>query len=347
MCRRCGERDRRGGARDRRARKRWLLTEFGDGTTAECFWGCGTKLTFLTVQQDRIVPGGPYRRDNLVPSCADCNIKRAAETIPDGCHYGPVGDLHTDRRGRYPDEPELAAPDRDPANHGEPTAARAATPIPQPRSGSAAPTRAGDRRGSPASDEGLTAMHFPRPHRSIHRATPPPERQRQPAAVSAVALAEHAHDDRPVVIAPDEAASIEPDLVVIDTTDLDELRTRHPWLFARDERPDAESRSDGPALHVHSALFNLPHRGDDTSKDRLASGDNAERPPWLRATNAERVADPTDMTAALSRIDADLAYADSALNAVDEAAADTNADGRFASVVDEAVEDGDDAGWGR
>jgi hypothetical protein len=43
-----------------------------------------------------------------------------------------------------------------------------------------------------------------------------------------------------VVIVRDEAASIEPDLVVIDTSDIAELRARHPWLFA--EKP-AESSS--------------------------------------------------------------------------------------------------------
>src|SRR5882757_2182728 len=120
MCRRCGERDRRGSAERRRARKRWLLKEFGDGTTVDCFWGCGTTLNFGTVQQDRIVPGGPYRRDNLVPSCADCNIKRTAANIPDGCYYGPVGDLATDRHGRYLDERPPSSADTAAARDGGP-----------------------------------------------------------------------------------------------------------------------------------------------------------------------------------------------------------------------------------
>jgi hypothetical protein len=90
MCRRCGEPDRRGSAASRRARKRWLLTTFGDGRTCPCFW-CEKPLTWLTVQQDRIVPGGPYRRANLVPACAGCNLTR--HLIPDGCAYGPVGGL--------------------------------------------------------------------------------------------------------------------------------------------------------------------------------------------------------------------------------------------------------------
>jgi hypothetical protein len=92
MCRRCGEPDRRGSARARRARKLWLLATFGDGTECPCFW-CGTSLSLFTLQQDRLVPGGPYRRENLVPACGRCNIARNGASIPDGCHYGPVGTL--------------------------------------------------------------------------------------------------------------------------------------------------------------------------------------------------------------------------------------------------------------
>lgn len=98
MCRRCGERDRRGNNRDRRNRKQWLLDTFGNGRTCPCVW-CGVTLTASTVQQDRIVAGGPYRRDNLVPACARCNIARTAASIPDGCEYGPVGDLSADECG--------------------------------------------------------------------------------------------------------------------------------------------------------------------------------------------------------------------------------------------------------
>lgn len=279
MCRRCGERDRRGAARDRRARKRWLLKEFGDGTTVECFWGCGTKLTFATLEQDRIVPGGPYRRDNLVPSCGPCNIKRAAETIPDGCYYGPVGDLVTDRHGRYLDEPELAAPDRAPAKRAQSTAGRAATTIPQPRNGSAALTRAGSPAETTASDKGLTAMHFPRPHRSAHRATPPPDHQRQPAAVSAVALAEHTHDDRP--------AATEPDLVVIDTTDLDELQARHPWLFT--ERPDGDVKDTRNSVTKAPRLDRID-ADLAAAEDALAGSEEDER----TAVHVQQVVDDAD-----------------------------------------------------
>jgi hypothetical protein len=92
MCRRCGDPDRRGSARARRARKQWLLAAFGDGVECPCFW-CGTALNLLTLQQDRLVPGGPYRRENLVPACSGCNIARNGASIPEGCRYGPVGAL--------------------------------------------------------------------------------------------------------------------------------------------------------------------------------------------------------------------------------------------------------------
>jgi hypothetical protein len=98
MCRRCGEPDRRGNTRNRRARKQWLLAKFGNGIECPCTW-CGTTLTFATLQQDRIVPGGPYRRDNLVPACGKCNIARNLFNIPDGCEYGPVGSLNAAELG--------------------------------------------------------------------------------------------------------------------------------------------------------------------------------------------------------------------------------------------------------
>lgn len=90
MCRKCGEPDRRGSARNRRARKRWMLKTFGDGITCTC-WLCGVELTYLTVTADRIVPGGPYRRSNIAPACMGCNIARS--NAPEGCAFGPVGTL--------------------------------------------------------------------------------------------------------------------------------------------------------------------------------------------------------------------------------------------------------------
>jgi hypothetical protein len=70
-------RDARGSASARRVRKQWLLTEFGDGATAPCSFGCGTVLTFETVTVDRYpVPGcqgGRYVRGNMRPACGPCN----------------------------------------------------------------------------------------------------------------------------------------------------------------------------------------------------------------------------------------------------------------------------------
>jgi hypothetical protein len=82
--------DRRGSNADRRRRKEWLLspeasaeingvlTFFGgDGTSVPCWLGCGTVLTFATVEADRIVPGGSYRRGNIAPACRPCNLARS------------------------------------------------------------------------------------------------------------------------------------------------------------------------------------------------------------------------------------------------------------------------------
>lgn len=65
----------RGNAAARRARKGWLLTQFGDGETCPCY-RCGRALSVGMVEADRKVPGilgGTYRRENLRPACADCN----------------------------------------------------------------------------------------------------------------------------------------------------------------------------------------------------------------------------------------------------------------------------------
>lgn len=72
--------DKRGRAKDRQRRKVRLLHTFGDGTTCPCHW-CGCELTIDTLQQDRKVPGGSYRFDNLLPSCADCNLARGDQPM--------------------------------------------------------------------------------------------------------------------------------------------------------------------------------------------------------------------------------------------------------------------------
>lgn len=71
---RCGG-DHRGSSYCRRARKRWLLREFGDGRTCRCVH-CGGKLTYETVTSDRIDIGGSYARDNVQPACQRCNRAR-------------------------------------------------------------------------------------------------------------------------------------------------------------------------------------------------------------------------------------------------------------------------------
>lgn len=94
MCRRCGEPDRRGNSRDRRATKRWLLDTFGDGVSCPCTW-CAKPLYAGTVQKDRLMQGGPYARWNLVPACGPCNRRRTYENleVASGCAFGPVGAL--------------------------------------------------------------------------------------------------------------------------------------------------------------------------------------------------------------------------------------------------------------
>jgi len=67
--------DSRGSSYARRRRKHWLLETFGDGRHCRC-WDCGQKLSYRTLEADRIIPGaygGPYRRENLRPSCRACN----------------------------------------------------------------------------------------------------------------------------------------------------------------------------------------------------------------------------------------------------------------------------------
>jgi 5-methylcytosine-specific restriction endonuclease McrA len=57
-----------------------MLWKFGDGQQAPCVH-CGKGLTFDTMEQDRIVPGGPYNRTNIQPSCRPCNERRGDSPI--------------------------------------------------------------------------------------------------------------------------------------------------------------------------------------------------------------------------------------------------------------------------
>lgn len=69
--------DLRGNSKDRKRRKEWLLQEFGDGTTCDCAFECGTVLTYDTVTADRYPisgkEGGRYVRGNIRPACIGCN----------------------------------------------------------------------------------------------------------------------------------------------------------------------------------------------------------------------------------------------------------------------------------
>ena len=82
----------RGSSSARRARKLWLLVQFGDGEAALCAFGCGEILTIETITVDRYpvagIDGGAYRHGNIRPACADCNcavhgsrVRRAASAL--------------------------------------------------------------------------------------------------------------------------------------------------------------------------------------------------------------------------------------------------------------------------
>lgn len=74
--------DPRGSAADRRARKLWLLSTYGDGELTTCYL-CAVPLLYADLTVDRIVPGckrtpefpdgGTYTRSNIRPACGFCN----------------------------------------------------------------------------------------------------------------------------------------------------------------------------------------------------------------------------------------------------------------------------------
>jgi hypothetical protein len=68
--------EKRGSAADRRARKAWMLRTWGNGETCPCVF-CGRAVNFETVEADRIIPGGSYRRDNVQPACKPCNLSKS------------------------------------------------------------------------------------------------------------------------------------------------------------------------------------------------------------------------------------------------------------------------------
>ena len=72
----------RGSASARAARRAYLLRTYAadvllDGEPACRCWRCGALLTEATMTVDRIhagADGGSYRRENIRPACAPCNI---------------------------------------------------------------------------------------------------------------------------------------------------------------------------------------------------------------------------------------------------------------------------------
>lgn len=72
--------DRRGSSGDRRRRKLWMLSPAagfgGNGTKVPCVF-CEAMLDYSTVEADRKIPGGSYRRENVQPACRACNLARS------------------------------------------------------------------------------------------------------------------------------------------------------------------------------------------------------------------------------------------------------------------------------
>lgn len=94
----------------RRHRRKRLLegagaaSHGGNGVITACLW-CGVllgdkpgrlvvggrALRIERLEQDRLMPGGPYALYNLVASCPRCNKARTytERELPDGCLFGP------------------------------------------------------------------------------------------------------------------------------------------------------------------------------------------------------------------------------------------------------------------
>lgn len=58
-----------------------LASTYGDGRYARCSW-CGIDLDLLhgAWQRDRVLPGGRYALDNVLPTCEGCNADRGDQT---------------------------------------------------------------------------------------------------------------------------------------------------------------------------------------------------------------------------------------------------------------------------
>jgi hypothetical protein len=70
----------RGNTTQRRARRRWLVEEYGDGELVACFLQISRRCLYVldedTVWADRIVPGGSYAHDNIQPACGPCQMRQ-------------------------------------------------------------------------------------------------------------------------------------------------------------------------------------------------------------------------------------------------------------------------------
>ncbi len=75
----------RGSARQRRARKEWLVAEYGWPDPVEpslglvCCWLCDGVMILEDVTVDRVVPGiegGRYVKGNIRPACLADNLER-------------------------------------------------------------------------------------------------------------------------------------------------------------------------------------------------------------------------------------------------------------------------------
>lgn len=75
--------EKRGNSYARRARKMWMLATWGDGEKCPCVF-CGRIVDFETVEADRIIPGGSYRRENVQPACKPCNLSKSDNAEWDG-----------------------------------------------------------------------------------------------------------------------------------------------------------------------------------------------------------------------------------------------------------------------
>lgn len=74
-----------GNSADRRARRKKLMEEFGDGECCPCVY-CGLVVGEGTLIQSKMYTtkqGGGYKQSNLVPSCVDCNKRRGNLPFPD------------------------------------------------------------------------------------------------------------------------------------------------------------------------------------------------------------------------------------------------------------------------